>query len=312
MPELSAAQFAYMARTYALQDLVFALPALLVFWALWRYWLRDLAAELRLPAQPGWRKGLLGLAFGAGLALLGLLPGLLGGAFSPRHAAYAPFAYLQGQGAAGIGAGGLAWLFTAQSLYEELIFRGFALGCFALLLLWQAGVLYRIGQASRAPAPLQWRARAWFWCGSCANLVVAIAFSSVHEHNPGITPLAGVNIALAGLLLGQLCWNGGALWGAWGTHLGWNLSLALLGLPVSGLALVPGPLGFGLGGAVPGLLTGGSFGPENSLPACLALLAAYFWQLHLAWRAVLTAANSATQAEPVKAEDDRPAPGATT
>jgi membrane protease YdiL (CAAX protease family) len=299
MAELSPERLSLILWSYLRQDIFLLAPALLAYWALWRYWLAGLAPALKLPQQRSWRKWLGGLGLGAGLALAAVVPGLLAGQFSPQAAGFTPYGYAA-VAAEGPGAPGLAALFGLQSLYEELLFRALAQGGFALLLLWQAGVLFRLGSAGQAAAPFGWRARAWFWCGLAANLAVAFAFSSVHLGNPGITPLAGASIALAGLLLGQLAWNGGALWGAWGTHWGWNLALALLGCPVSGIALGPGPFG-GPRGAASGLLTGGSFGPEASLPATLLLAAAWAWQLALGWRAARDAGAPAPTLKDVPA-----------
>jgi membrane protease YdiL (CAAX protease family) len=272
------ASIAGMLFAYVQQDAFYLAPGLLVSWTLWRYWLK--ALPLKSLRRPAWAKGLLGFGLGAGLALAAVLPGLLGGSFRPSTEGYVPYDYLDE-------AGGtvplMSCLFGAQSLYEELLFRQLALGGFALLLLWQAGVLHRMASGSSQPAPAGWRARAWFWCGTGANFAVALAFASVHQGNPNISPLAGAGIAAAGLMLGQLCWNGGALWGAWGAHWAWNLTLALLGLPVSGIGFASSPLGIGFAGAAPGLLSGGSFGPEASLPALIVLLAAYAWLVRGAW-----------------------------
>lgn len=299
MPELSPERLSFILWSYARQNLLLLAPVLLAYWGLWRYWLLRLALPLRLPHYPAWRKGLAGLVLGAGLALAALLPGLLAGQFSPGAVGYEPYAY-RASNAAAIGAGGLAALFGLQSLFEELLFRGLGQSAFALLLLWQASVLFRFASTSAHAAPQRWAARAWFWSGLVANLAVALAFSSVHLGNPGITPLAGAGIALAGLLLGQLAWNGGALWSAWGAHWGWNLSLALLGCPVSGIALGPGPFG-GIAGAVPGLVTGGGFGPEASLPAVLLLALAWGWQLRTAWQAA-SGVEDAPAADPAHGE----------
>lgn len=292
MADLGPERIGQILWAYLQRDIFLLAPVLLAYWALWRYWLAGLATALKLPRQQAWRKWLGGLLLGTGLALGAVLPGLLLGQFSPRSAGFAAYQGLA-SGAEAPGAGVLGALFGLQSLYEELLFRGLGQCAFALLLLWQASVLFRVGAAGLRAAPLEWRTRAWFWSGLVANLAVALAFSSVHLGNPGITPLAGAGIALAGLLLGQLAWNGGALWGAWGAHWGWNFSLALLGCPVSGIALGPGPFGC-VTGAVPGLLTGGGFGPEASLPAVLLLALACGWQVLAGWRA----ACGATQTPP--------------
>ncbi|HEX7025155.1 MAG TPA: type II CAAX endopeptidase family protein, partial [Gemmatimonadales bacterium] len=70
-----------------------------------------------------------------------------------------------------------------------------------------------------------------------AIIGLAILFGVGHANNPGITPLAIANITLAGVFLGLAFFSPGGLWTATGAHLGWNLALAGLAAPVSGLPL---------------------------------------------------------------------------
>jgi len=123
---------------------------------------------------------------------------------------------------------------------EELIFRGLPLAVCAL--------------AFGRPA---------------AVLTLAALFAAGHAANPGIGWLGVLNIALAGVLLGVAFFLPGGLWTATGAHLGWNLSLAALAAPVSGL---PFPMpGLDYVAGAPGWLTGGGFGPEGGLLATLTL-----------------------------------------
>lgn len=128
------------------------------------------------------------------------------------------------------------------ALSEELMFRG-------LPLVLLAGVLGR-------------------WP---AVLLTSIAFGLSHLGNPDITALGVVNISLAGVLLGTVFFAPGGIWTAWGAHLGWNLSLAALGAPVSGLPLPIPLLKYHSGG--PAWLSGGAFGPEGGVLASVAMLA---------------------------------------
>jgi hypothetical protein len=98
-----------------------------------------------------------------------------------------------------------------------------------------------------------------------------------------VSDIALANILLAGLWLGLLLWSRASLVCAWSAHFVWNTALALLGLPVSGFTLLPPALGFGFTGARPGLLTGGTFGPEASLPCSVAFGVLTAW---LMWRMV--------------------------
>lgn len=102
-----------------------------------------------------------------------------------------------------------------------------------------------------------------------ATVGLASLFALAHLRNPEVTPLALLNIALAGIFLGLVFFTAGGLWTSTGAHLGWNLALAGLGAPVSGLSLPMPWLDYAPGG--PAWLTGGSFGPEGGALASLCL-----------------------------------------
>ncbi|HEX5388041.1 MAG TPA: CPBP family intramembrane glutamic endopeptidase [Gemmatimonadales bacterium] len=114
---------------------------------------------------------------------------------------------------------------------------------------------------------------------SAIVLVAGLAFAALHAINPGITPLALGNIALAGIWLGVAFYAPGGIWTAFGSHLGWNAALAALDAPVSGLPFEIPLLDYHAG--VPCWLTGCRFGPEGGLLATgaliLALLIAVQW-----------------------------------
>lgn len=105
-----------------------------------------------------------------------------------------------------------------------------------------------------------------------AGPLLAGLFALAHLANPGVTMLALGNIALAGVFLTACFYLPGGLWTATGAHLGWNLSLAALAAPVSGLPLAMPMLDYIAAG--PGWLTGGGFGPEGGLVATVVLLTA--------------------------------------
>ena len=100
--------------------------------------------------------------------------------------------------------------------------------------------------------------------------VLAAGFALAHLANPSVTPLALANIALAGVFLSLAFFTPGGLWTSTGAHFGWNLTLAGLGAPVSGLPLPGRWLDYAPGG--PEWLTGGGFGPEGGALASLCLL----------------------------------------
>lgn len=102
-----------------------------------------------------------------------------------------------------------------------------------------------------------------------AVVALAALFSFAHADNPGVGPLAFVNLALAGILLGVAFFTPGRLGSATGVHLGWNLTLAGLAAPVSGIPLSMPWLDYTPGG--PAWLTGGGFGPEGGAIATLCI-----------------------------------------
>lgn len=117
---------------------------------------------------------------------------------------------------------------------------------------------------------------------------VALAFTSVlfalaHGLNAHVTPLALANVALAGVFLGLAFYLPGGLVTATAAHLGWNLALAGLAAPVSGLPFAVPWLDYTAGG--PAWLSGGGFGPEGGVLATVilgaaAMLAARYTVLH--------------------------------
>ena len=103
-----------------------------------------------------------------------------------------------------------------------------------------------------------------------AFAVAALVFGALHLANPGATALAGVTVAVAGLMFCALYALTGRLWVPIGLHLAWNFAQGyLFGAAVSG-----GDLGgsIAVSTARPGAaawLTGGTFGPEASVFALL-------------------------------------------
>ncbi|HXW96614.1 MAG TPA: CPBP family intramembrane glutamic endopeptidase [Gemmatimonadales bacterium] len=144
-----------------------------------------------------------------------------------------------------------ALLLAPAALLEEIMFRG-------------------VAQVALARAIGRW----------AAILVLSVAFAFAHLGNPNGTALGLLNIALAGALLGVVFYTPGGLWAAWGAHLGWNITLAALDAPVSGLPFRIPLIDYSPGGPV--WLTGGRFGPEGGLLATVAItlatIAAWRWR----------------------------------
>lgn len=125
-------------------------------------------------------------------------------------------------------------LLLVAAFTEELLFRGYP---------------FRVLHVRFGPVP--------------AVVATSVAFGLVHGANPGVTPLALVNLTLAGVLLGVAYWRSGSLWFVTGLHFGWNWVMAASGLPVSGLDVSVSGLEAAVTGPV--LWTGGAFGPEGAL-----------------------------------------------
>lgn len=145
---------------------------------------------------------------------------------------------------------GVSGLLLAAAFTEELLFRGYP---------------FRVLEARFGPV--------------AALVATSAAFGLAHGANPGIGPLAFVNLGLAGILLGVAYWRTRSLWFAGGVHFGWNWLMAASGLSVSGLDVSISGLDAALSG--PSLWTGGAFGPEGGLLVTFvtALGTAWLWRI---------------------------------
>ena len=197
----------------------------------------------RLALRWGWTElrysgvGRRGRGFALGLAI-GAVPAILAMAIA-APAGDAGWALDGGTVMAwGKAVGGLALLLLPAAYSEELIFRG--VGYLAL-----SKEFGRVGPA----------------------VALSLLFGAAHLWNPNVTHLAVVNVAIAGVFLSAALWLPGGIFAATGVHLGWNLTLAALGAPVSGLAFTLPMLDYATGG--PAWLTGGNFGPEGGIIATL-------------------------------------------
>lgn len=102
-------------------------------------------------------------------------------------------------------------------------------------------------------------------------LLPAVLFGVAHSTNANFSLLSCVNIILAGIFIGLLYWKSGKLWLSIGFHIAWNyFQGCVYGFEVSGIetkSLLVSSV------SSPGLLNGGAFGPEGSIPATVVLLA---------------------------------------
>lgn len=180
-----------------------------------------------------WRGGAIGgLGFTATLALAALIGGVEPATAYPDH-----------RGAAALVGVGLFLLgFCVQGSAEEVVFRGWLLPTVA-----------------RHWGP-------WPAIGLSSGL-----FAAIHGLNPNLNPIAVVNLALFGAVMGVWAWREGSIWGVCGCHALWNWTQAnVFGQAVSGIVMPGGALApLTLTG--PSWLTGGAFGPEGGLAWTFAL-----------------------------------------
>jgi membrane protease YdiL (CAAX protease family) len=134
----------------------------------------------------------------------------------------------------------LALGLLAAALFEELVFRGFP--------------LRRLADALGA------------WP---ATLLLAVAFAVAHLPNDNASPFGILNVGLAGVWLSIAFFSPGGIALGWGLHFGWNLGLALLGAPVSGMRFGPPQAVYHPGPHA--WFDGGAFGPEGGLVATIAI-----------------------------------------
>jgi len=107
-----------------------------------------------------------------------------------------------------------------------------------------------------------------------ALLFTAALFGAAHAFNPGATLSSSLAIAIeAGVLLGAAYAATERLWVPIGLHIGWNFTEgSIFSMSVSGNSVSTGLIRGSLSG--PRILTGGQFGPENSIVAVIVCLAA--------------------------------------
>ena len=131
--------------------------------------------------------------------------------------------------------------FTTLSVFEELIFRG---------------IIYRITEESLGT--------------NLALIISALLFGLAHLLNEHANVISVISAASGGILTGLLFSMTKRLWLPIFFHAGWNWAQVSLGVTVSGMEDLPGFLQGRLEG--PELITGGAFGPENSIITVMLVL----------------------------------------
>jgi membrane protease YdiL (CAAX protease family) len=243
----------------ALMELVFSLPVLLTISVatlalilsltyLFRRLLdRGTLPDLGLHRKPGWVSEIMGGLF-LGTLLISLIFLLEWGAGWARVSGFAW--QVQSPTLIVVNLLGYLVMIAAVAFHEELSFRGYIL------------------QNLNAE-----------WGTSVALLASSVLFGLFHGANPNVSPIALLNICIAGVLLAVCYMATRGLWLPMAFHFSWDFVQGpLLSFPVSGL-VTGGLLLTDIGGNP--LLTGGAFGPEGGLVSTLAmslgLLILLFW-----------------------------------
>ncbi len=136
----------------------------------------------------------------------------------------------------------MALLLVPAAFMEELITRGYVL--------------------TTMKDALNWR-----W----AVVITSLAFGLLHMMNPGANAQSVFVVALAGVFLAAVRIVTDSLYAAWAAHFAWNwVMAALFHVPVSGYAF--GYPAYRYVDAGPDWATGGAWGPEIGIPACLMMI----------------------------------------
>lgn len=105
-------------------------------------------------------------------------------------------------------------------------------------------------------------------------LPTSVLFGLAHLPNENSTALGIVNTMLWGVLFGYAYIRTGALWLPIGLHFGWNVTLPLFGVNLSGFTM--GATGYALHWKVGSLWSGGAYGPEGSVLTTAIVVAMFF------------------------------------
>lgn len=109
-------------------------------------------------------------------------------------------------------------------------------------------------------------------------LPVGVIFGLLHAYNPHATRLGLLNTVGFGIVFGYAFLRSRDLWLPIGLHFGWNFTLPLFGVNVSGLTMKL--TGFTMEWSAGTLWSGGAYGPEASIltSGVLVVLFAFLWR----------------------------------
>jgi membrane protease YdiL (CAAX protease family) len=120
----------------------------------------------------------------------------------------------------------------------------------------------------------------WRW----AVILTSVAFGLLHLMNPGANAQSVIVVALAGVFLAAVRIVTDSLYAAWVAHFAWNwVMAAIFHVPVSGYAFGYPAYRYVDGG--PDWATGGGWGPEIGVPACVMMVVGTAVLLRMSFRA---------------------------
>jgi len=105
-------------------------------------------------------------------------------------------------------------------------------------------------------------------------LPTAVLFGLGHSYNLSFNGLALFNTILWGVLLGYAFVRSGDLWLPIGLHFGWNWTLPVLGVNLSGFTM--GVTGYSVQWKIGALWSGGAYGPEGGLLTIVVAVVLFF------------------------------------
>jgi uncharacterized protein len=136
-------------------------------------------------------------------------------------------------------------------------------------------------------------------CGTWATIIpCGVVFAWLHTANPNVTRLGIANTAGFGVLFGYAFVRSRDLWLPAGLHFGWNVTLPLFGVNVSGLRMKM--TGHDMVWSAGNLWSGGEYGPEASLLTSIAMIALAIY----IWRAPIRRQPSPLTDPPAEAKED--------
>ena len=106
-------------------------------------------------------------------------------------------------------------------------------------------------------------------------LPMAVLFGLAHSPNLNFTWVALVNTFLWGVIFGYAFIRSGDLWLPIGLHFGWNFTMPIFGVNLSGFTM--GVTGYSVQWKIGDLWSGGAYGPEGGLFTTAIAVALFFY-----------------------------------